>query len=386
MQRIAVLGSTGSIGTSALDVISRFPDRFNVSCLSTNSNIGLLSQQIKDYKPEAVCVVDADKAKESRKVMRREKIKVYEGDEGLCKMLKDIKIDTLIVAIVGSSALLPILSALDDIKRIALANKEALVMAGDIIIEKAKSKGARILPVDSEHNAIFQCMESRDVSEIKRIYLTGSGGPLLGIPKRNFKNITPRQAINHPKWKMGKKISIDSATMMNKGLEVIEAHHLFGIEIKNIKILIHPEAVVHSMVEFVDGSILAQMGMCDMRIPIQCALTYPSRCTSNVKGIEFSKLTSLNFYLPDFKKFLCLELAYEAARRGGTFPCVLNASNEVAVEAFLKRRIRFTDIPKVIKKVLNLHKGTGGPDLEKILEVDRWAREETREIFSAVSS
>lgn len=381
MQRIAVLGSTGSIGTSALNVISRFPDRFNVSCLSTKSNIGLLLEQVESFKPEAVCVVDVNKAEEFRRRMRSEKIKVYEGKEGLCRILKDIKIDTLMVGIVGSSALLPILSALNNIKRIALANKEALVMAGDIIMKKAKSKGAKILPVDSEHSAIFQCMDSREVSEIKKIYLTGSGGPLLRIPKKDFKNITPKRAVNHPKWKMGKKISIDSATMMNKGLEVIEAHYLFGLEIEKIKVLIHPEAVVHSMVEFIDGSILAQMGMCDMRIPIQCALTYPSKYTSSVKGIEFSQLTSLNFYPPDFKKFPCLEIAYEAARRGATFPCVLNASNEVAVEAFLKNHIKFIDIPKIIKKVLNLHKATGNIDLEKILEVDRWAREKAKELL-----
>ena len=381
MERIIVLGSTGSVGTSSLDVISRFPDGFSVSALSTYSNIELLSQQVKKFRPKAVCIVDIQKAEEFRERLGWWKIKVYEGEKGLCSMVEDIRADTLVVGIVGSSALLPILTALDNVKKLALANKEALVMAGDIIMKKARHRNVKILPVDSEHSAIFQCIELKNGSEIKRIYITGSGGPLLRVSKRDFRNITPEEAISHPKWKMGKKISIDSATMMNKGLEVIEAHHLFDIEIDRVRFLIHPEAMVHSMVEFVDTSILAQMGRCDMRIPIQYALTYPLRLNSAVKALTFSKLKSLNFYAPDLKKFPCLKIAYEAARMDETYPCVLNASNEVAVEAFLKRRIRFTDIPEVIEKVLHLHKGTKNPDLEKILEVDRWARRKTKELL-----
>ncbi len=362
MQRIAILGSTGSIGTSTLDVISRFPDRFRVSLLSTNSNASLLAKQAKRFKPKATCVVNE------------------KGIEGLCKMLEQVKVDTVVVAIVGSSALLPILTALDRVKRIALANKEALVMAGSIIMKKAKKKNVEIIPVDSEHSAIFQCIASNDARQIKNICLTGSGGPLLNTSKKKFKGITPRQAVNHPKWKMGKKISVDSATMMNKGLEVIEAHHLFGMDIDRIKVLIHPETIVHSMVEFIDGSILAQMGRCDMRIPIQYALTYPSRATSPVKEVSFSKLGALHFQQPDFKRFPCLEIAYEAGTRGNTYPCVLNASNEVAVREFLKGRIRFTDIPKIIEKVLSLHRAVKNPRLKDILDIDTWARAKTKEV------
>jgi len=386
MQRIAILGSTGSIGRNALDVISRFPDRFKVSALSAHSNIELLSQQVKRFRPEGISVVDQKKAREFRKRFRGNKIKLYEGENGLCHMLEEGKIDCVVIGIVGSSALLPILTALDKIKRIALANKEALVMAGSIIMEKAKKKNAKILPVDSEHSAIFQCITSNNGSGIERIYLTGSGGPLLAAPKKDFKNITPKEAVNHPKWKMGKKISVDSATMMNKGLEVIEAHHLFGVAVDKIEVLVHPEAAIHSMVEFVDGSVLAHMGKCDMRMPIQYALTHPSRYTSPVKNIVFSKLREIHFYPPDFKKFPCLRIAYESAKRGGTYPSVLNASNEVAVGEFLKERIKFTDIPKAIEKVLESHEAIKNPSLEEILDSDRWARVRTKEILSAINS
>jgi len=385
MQRIAILGSTGSIGKNALDVISRFPDKFKVSFLSAHSNIELLSEQVKRFKPEGVSVVSKEKARQFKKLSRNKKLKIYEGEEGLCGMLKREKIDIVLVAIVGSSALLPILAALDNIKRIALANKEALVMAGDIIMKKAKKNNVSILPVDSEHSAIFQCITSNNGSEIKKIYLTSSGGPLQHTAKKDFKNITPKEAVNHPKWKMGKKISIDSATMMNKGLEVIEAHHLFGVGIDSIDVLIHPETLIHSMVEFVDGAMLAHMGECDMRMPIQYAITYPSRFVSPVKGIEFSKLKSVHFYPPDFKKFPCLRIAYDVAKKGGTHTCILNASNEIAVEEFLKGRINFIDIPRAVEKALELHKGIKNPSLNDILESDRWARVKTKEILDGFS-
>ncbi len=384
MQKIAVLGSTGSIGTSALDVISRFPDRFKVSSLSANSNTGLLSRQIKRFRPRAVSVVDKRRAREFAKTHRR--LRVYEGAEGLCSMIREVEADMVVVGIVGSSALLPIMTAISRIRRIALANKEAVVMAGDIIIREARKKKVSILPIDSEHSAIFQCMASGGGSGVKKIYLTGSGGPLLKTSKKELRKVTPQMALNHPKWKMGRKISVDSATMMNKGLEVIEAHHLFGLEVKGIEVLIHPEAVVHSMVEFVDGSILAQMGPCDMRVPIQYALTYPGRDVSPVKQFNFSKIKALHFYSPDLSKFPCLEMAYEACRCGGTYPCVLNASNEIVVREFLKGRIRFTDIAKVIQRVLGLHRDSGNPGLEEILEADRWGREKTKEILNVVHS
>lgn len=376
MENIAVLGSTGSIGTSGLDVIAKFPDRFKVCALSANTNIKLLKAQVKRFKPEAVCI-GGIKGNEGG----WGKTRVYEGEIGLLKILEDVKIDTALVGIVGSSALLPVLKVLDSVKKMALANKEALVMAGSAIMNKAAKNNITVVPVDSEHSAIFQCIGIGNRKDLKKIFLTGSGGPLLKVKKSRFRDITVKQALNHPRWKMGKKISVDSATMMNKGLEVIEAAWLFNMEIKNIEILIHPEAVIHSMVEFTDGAMLAQMAACDMRIPIQYALTYPERANSGIKSLEFSKIKNLSFYEPDFGRFPCMGLAYDAGKKGGTFPSVLNASNEVAVKEFIEGRIKFIDIPIVIEKVLGFHKGVNDPGLEDILEADKWARIKTKEIF-----
>lgn len=379
IEKIAVLGSTGSIGTSGLDVISKFPQRFKVSCLSVNSNTELLLEQVKKFKPDAVHIVDRKKAGNFRGACR--KVKVYEGEDGLCRMLEDVKIDTALVGIAGSSALLPIITLLDRVKKMALANKEALVMAGSIIMSKAAKNKVTVVPVDSEHSAIFQCIGKNNRKDLKKIFLTGSGGPLLKVKRSGFKDITVREAINHPRWKMGKKISVDSATMMNKGLEVIEAAWLFDMDISNIEILIHPEAVIHSMVEFTDGAVLAQMAACDMRLPIQYALTYPERSASGIKSPDFSKIKSLTFYKPDFERFPCMGLAYDAGKKGGTFPSVLNASNETAVKEFVEGRIRFVDMPKVIGRVLRLHKGVKDPGLLDILEADKWARIKTKEML-----
>lgn len=376
MENIAVLGSTGSIGTSGLDVIAKFPDRFKVRALSANTNVELLRKQAKIYRPEAVCAGEIGK-----NAAGWGNIKLYEGPAGLLEMLENLKIDTVLVGIAGSSALMPVLTALDRVKKIALANKEALVMAGGLIMRKAAKNNVKILPVDSEHSAIFQCIGNSGRKDLKKIFLTGSGGPLLNVKKSGFRGITVKQATNHPRWKMGRKISVDSATMMNKGLEVIEAARLFNMEIENIEILIHPEAVVHSMVEFTDGAVLAQMGACDMRLPIQYALTYPERASSAIKSPDFSKIKNLTFYKPDFKKFPCMSLAYEAGKKGGTFPSALNASNEIAVREFVEGRIRFTDIPKVISRILSLHKGVKDPGLSDILEADKWARIKTKEML-----
>lgn len=383
MEKIAVLGSTGSIGTSGLDVISKFPRRFKVSCLSVNSNTELLLRQVEKFRPDAVCIADRKKAREFKESHGncRGKVKVYEGEDGLRGMLRDVKIDTVLVGIAGSSALLPIITVLDKVKKMALANKEALVMAGSIIMNKAAKNKVTVVPVDSEHSAIFQCIGRSGRKDLRRIFLTGSGGPLLKVKKSGFKDITVKEAINHPMWKMGKKISVDSATMMNKGLEVIEAAWLFNMDIDNIEILIHPEAVVHSMVELTDGSIIAQLGACDMRIPIQYGLTYPDRFDSGIKSPEFSKIKSLNFYRPDFKKFPCMGLAYEAGKKAGTCPSVLNASNELAVREFIEGGIKFIDIPRVIEKVMGLHRPVKNPGLEDILEADKWARIKTKEMF-----
>ena len=380
MEKIAVLGSTGSIGTSGLDVIARLPHRFKVSCLSVNSNTERLLEQVKKFKPDAVCIADIKKSLEFKKKCPH-KIRVYEGEEGLCAMLESVMIDTVLVGIVGSSALLPIITALDKVKKIALANKEALVMAGDIIINKAKKNKVTIVPVDSEHSAIFQCIGKDNRKDLKRIFLTGSGGPLLKVKKSAFKNITVKQAVNHPRWKMGKKISVDSATMMNKGLEVIEARWLFDMDIDSIEILIHPEAVVHSMIELKDGAMLAQLGACDMRIPIQYALTYPDRLESEIKSPEFPKIKSLNFYQPDLRKFPCICLAYEAGKNAGTCPSALSASNEEAVKEFIEGGIKFINIPRVIEKIMSLHKAVKNPCLDDILDADEWARIKTKEII-----
>ncbi len=383
MRRVTILGSTGSIGTNVLDVISRIPGGFKVIALSTNSNTKLLEKQIRGFRPEAVCIVDEDKAKRFLRNSSFKGLKVYTGNKGLCRMIRDYPVDVVVNAISGGFGLLPALTSLRFAKILALANKESLVMAGGIIMDEAAKFRTKIIPVDSEHSAIFQCLNGRESSAVKKIYLTGSGGPLF-LKKRDFNSVTPKEAINHPKWRMGKKISIDSATLMNKGLEIIEARWLFNIDINKIEVLIHPQAVVHSMVQFIDGSIFAHLGICDMRLPIQHALTYPERIASTLKTLDFTKIKDLHFYPPDLKKFPCLKIAFEVASLGGTYPCVMNAANEIAVSAFLKKEVRFTQIPVIIKKVLDTHKNIKNPSLEDILEMDRWAREKAISIIGPI--
>ncbi|OIO79025.1 MAG: 1-deoxy-D-xylulose-5-phosphate reductoisomerase [Candidatus Omnitrophica bacterium CG12_big_fil_rev_8_21_14_0_65_43_15] len=355
MKNLVILGSTGSIGQNALDVVRRFKKRFKVLGLSANNNTDLLAAQAKEFKPEFVVAKDSD---------------------ALIRLAGHKKADIVLMAISGSAALRPLIAAIDAGKKIALANKEALVAAGGIVMKRAKASGARIIPVDSEHSAVFQCIEGAKKSDIKNIFLTATGGPLKDTPAAKMRFVSPKQAIRHPRWSMGKKISVDSATMMNKGLEVIEANWLFGVDIDNIKIIVHPEAVVHSMVEFNDGSVIAQMGATDMRLPIQYALLYPERIASGLNGIDLAAIKKLNFLAPDFKKFPCIKLAYEAAKTGGTMPAVLNAANEELVAMFLDSNIRLTDIAKGVAKVMNKHKTVKNPGLTDILKSDKWAREE----------
>ncbi len=381
MKKIAVLGSTGSIGQSTLEVISRFPDKLRVIALSANNNIDVLCEQVRVFKPRFVCINDGSFITDLQSRFAHLKIRFLSGDQGLCQMVSDKSIDKVMMAVSGSAALLPLLQAIDSGKDIALANKEALVMAGDLIMRKAHRKGVRIIPVDSEQSAIWQCLEGQDRAKLKRIHLTASGGPFLDFKKDAFGKITVKNALRHPRWKMGRKITIDSATLMNKGLELIEALHLFAVSHKDIEILVHPEAIIHSMVEFIDGVILAQMSVADMRIPIQYSLTYPDRFSNDYNQVDFLKLKSLNFRKPDFSKFPCLELAYEAASRGGTMPCVLNAANEVSVDAFLGGEIRFTDIPGVIEKVMQRHKTYSKISLSDVLGADSWARREAATIM-----
>ena len=381
MKNIVILGSTGSVGKNTLDVIINYPDRFKVRAISAGSNVTLLSKQIEKVKPDIAVLADKTKFKRLKDRLRKTRTKILCGSDKLIDIVRDKSVDLVVVAISGSKALMPLLSAIDSGKDIALANKESLVMAGEIIMAKAKEKKVEIIPVDSEHSAIFQCLYGESKRALKKIYITGSGGSLDKIPKSRLDKVTPQKVLQHPKWNMGKKITVDSATLMNKGLEVIEAMHLFGVSVDNIEVLIHREAIIHSMVEFVDGSILAQLAVTDMRVPIHYALTYPERLPSKYKSLDFSKIVKLTFKRPDLDKFPSLKLAYEVARYGATYPCVLNAADEELVYAYLDRRINLTDIPKIIKKVLVTHKPVRNPNLSDILKVDKDTRELTQSLI-----
>jgi 1-deoxy-D-xylulose-5-phosphate reductoisomerase len=380
MKNVVVLGSTGSIGRNALSVLSNFADRFSVFGLSSNTNLGLLKEQIKKFKPKKVVITNEESFQsfiDSLGSLREgeNQTEVLFGMEGLTKLCSDPEVDLVINALVGSVGLLPSFQAIESGKNLAIANKEALVMAGDLLTQKAKGKNVKILPIDSEHSAILQCLLSGKKSEVKRLILTASGGPFLKRKKKDWKNIKMEEALSHPTWEMGKKITVDSATLMNKGLEVIEAHWLFDMSAERIKVLIHPQSVVHSMVEFVDGSLIAQMSVPDMRIPIQYALFYPERLPTNNQPLDLTQIKNLSFFEPDQKKFPGLEICYQALGMGGTAPAVLSAANEVAVKAFLDEKISFVDICKIVKKTLKHHQVIENPNLDDILNADSWARE-----------
>ncbi|MCX6132493.1 MAG: 1-deoxy-D-xylulose-5-phosphate reductoisomerase [Ignavibacteriales bacterium] len=373
-KNIAILGSTGSIGTSSLDVIRSFPGHFRATYLTTNRNIDLLHEQINQFHPRGVVVLDEEKAVELRSRVDAS-VEVLSGTSGLEQVVTRDDVDTVISALVGFAGLKPTIAAIRHRKRIALANKETLVVAGGFITSLAREYGVDLLPVDSEHSAIFQCLVGEDRSKLAKLILTASGGPFLDVPAASFSVLTVEQALNHPKWKMGNKITIDSSTLMNKGLEVIEAHWLFGLPGEQIHVVIHPQSVIHSMVEFVDGSVKAQLGLPDMKLPIQYALTYPERWPMNGARIDFPALQSMTFFEPDRDKFRCLGLAYDALALGGTAPAVLNAANEVAVNSFLSRKISFEKIPTVIERALTLHKTRLNPDIHDIIEADRQTRD-----------
>ncbi len=383
MKRIAILGSTGFIGRNTLDIIERFSLDFRVVGLTANSNVNLLSMQIQKYRPLFVCINDK-RASLAIKSKFDSKIKIYSGEDGLLRMLEDGRIDKVVLAVTGAAALLPLLKAIETGRDVALANKEALVMAGPIIMDRACKKNVKIIPVDSEQSAVWQCLQGQDKTKIKNIYLTASGGPFRALRKKEFKNISVKDAIRHPRWKMGEKISVDSASLMNKGLEILETMYLFGVSADKIKIIIHPESIIHSMVEYIDGSVIAQLSVTDMRIPIQYALLYPERLKSNLSGIDFFKLKRLNLEEPDFGKFPCLALAYKAAYEGGTTPSVLNAANEASVNEFLKGKLSFISIPIVIENVLGRHHNKLRPDLGDILEADTWARQEALRVIERI--
>ncbi|MBU1727579.1 MAG: 1-deoxy-D-xylulose-5-phosphate reductoisomerase [Candidatus Omnitrophica bacterium] len=377
MKHIAILGSTGSIGRSALRVIKSFPDIFRVTALSAHSNIELLEEQIKLFRPEAVAIND-DRAALRLSKRIGAKTRILVGQDGLTALCKMRKVDRVLLAISGSRALKPLLTAINNGKDVALANKEALVMAGPLIMRQAAKNGSKILPVDSEQSAIWQCLDGEDHKKLKGIILTASGGPFRRTRLSELKKVSVSKVLRHPRWKMGAKITVDSATLLNKGLELLEAMFLFGLPCDKVKVVVHPEAIIHSMVEFIDGVILAQMSVTDMRIPIQYALSYPERYPCTIAGVDFWKLGKLHFEKPDFKKFPCLGLSYKAAQDLGTMPAVLNAANEVAVEEFLNKKLDFLSIPKVIERVMLKHKNVVNFDLKDVFSADSWARQEAQ--------
>ncbi len=373
MKKVLILGSSGSIGVNTLNVLRKLPDQFEVTALTVNSQINLLEKQIKEFHPRLVVVNNESAAGELRKRLTGD-CKILSGEEGLLHAAAELDYDILVGAMVGFAGLAPTIEAVKRGKRIALANKETLVAAGKLITDLAKKYSAEIIPVDSEHSAIYQCLTGENKDSIKKIILTASGGPFLNKNKEDLKNVTVKEALNHPNWKMGNKITVDSASMMNKGLEVIEAHWLFGVGKESIEVVIHPESIIHSMVEFVDGSIKAQLGLPDMKLPIQYALTYPERRQSDFPATSLPKIGTLTFFEPDFDKYECLSLAYRVLTEGGTAPCVLNAANEVAVEKFLKGKINFPAIPNYISMALEKMENHISPDLNAIFECDKETR------------
>ena len=379
MKQLAILGSTGSIGCNTLRVVEHLRDEFTVAALGAGSNIELLAEQIIKFRPRVVAVADEDCAEKLAHKLKQSGLTqlpaISVGVDGLCDVALCDGVEIVIGAVVGALGLLPTYRALEAGRRVALANKETLVIAGELMTRTAEKSGAELLPVDSEHNALHQCLRGEHHSEVKRLILTASGGPFRTASKTEIENATPAQALKHPTWRMGDKITIDSATMMNKGLEVIEAHWLFNRTADEIDIIVHPQSVVHSMVEFVDGSVIAQLGVTDMRHAIQYALTYPARQAADLPPLNLAAGGNLEFYEPDTERFPCIALAYEALRTGGTMPAVLNAANEVAVAAFLAERIRFGQISALIRAACAAHQAQPVIDLATVLTADAWARE-----------
>jgi len=375
MKNVVLLGSTGSIGTSTIKVAEDLPDRIRLVGLAAGNNAELLAKQTLKHRPEAVSINDPARAREIQRILGAT-TRVYAGHDGLLKLATLPTADIVLIAIVGTAGLQPALAAIRAGKDIAVASKEILVMAGETVMSEARKYGVRVLPVDSEHSAIFQCLDGKPASSVRKLWLTASGGPFRQMPKEDFPNITVERALKHPSWVMGRKITIDSATLFNKGLEMIEARWLFEIEMGRVQVIIHPQSVVHSMVEFVDGSIIAQLSTPDMCLPIQYALMYPERVRSDRVQTDFAKLGSLTFEEPDFDRFPSLNLARRAGEVGGTMPAVLNAANEAAVKAFCNGTIGFEQISRAVARVMERHQPVEHPSLEQILSADAWARAE----------
>ncbi len=384
MKRVVLLGSTGSIGTSTIKVAEDLPDRIQLLGLAAGNNAELLLEQTRRHGPQAVSINEPSKAQELRKLLGSG-TEVYHGNEGLLKLATLPAADIVLIAIVGTAGLAPALAAIRAGKDIAIASKEILVMAGEIVMAEARKQGVRVLAVDSEHSAIFQCLDGKSPGSVRRLWLTASGGPFRSTPKQEFPAITVERALKHPSWVMGRKITIDSATLFNKGLEMIEARWLFDIEMQRVSVVVHPQSVVHSMVEFVDGSMLAQLSTPDMCLPIQYALTYPDRAPSCRVQTNLARLGALTFEEPDPERFPALALARLAGEVGGTVPAVLNAANEIAVEAFVNRRLSFTGISDTVRKTLESHKTVPHPSLEQILAADAWARQTAAQLIGSSS-
>lgn len=378
MKRISILGSTGSIGTNTLNVVRHLPGEFEVIALAARSNVDLLEQQIKEFSPKLVAVYDEEKALALQK--KFPSVEIIAGMEGLKAAASHSEVDFVVSAITGTLGLVPTVAAIEAKKDIGLANKEALVSGGALITALAKKNKVKIIPIDSEHSAIFQCLHKEKKSGIKRIILTASGGPFRTMKYDQLAAITVESALNHPTWKMGPKVTIDSSTLMNKGLEVIEAHWLFNMPVDQIDVVIHPQSIIHSMVEYVDNSIIAQMGYTDMKIPIQYALTYPERLPGTFPTFDFTKHHTLQFFSPDLEKFRCLGLAFESIKAGGTLPCYMNAANEVLVNRFLNKQISWLDIPRKLEDLMAKHSAQPIETLDTILMADTLARKEAEKI------
>jgi len=382
MKKIAILGSTGSIGVNALRVIQANPEKYQVTALAAGKNIRLLLEQIKRFRPLAVAVMEETAANELKAQLTNSgRPEIFFGTEGFIRLATMTEADTIISAMAGAAGLLPTYSGIKAGRNIALANKETMVMAGSLVMAEARKHGVSILPIDSEHSAILQSLQGHPREDLKRVILTASGGPFRGLSLEEMGKVTPAQALNHPNWNMGPKVSIDSSTMMNKGLEVIEAKWLFDLKMDQISILIHSQSIVHSMVEYKDGSIISQMGVPDMVIPISFALSFPHHLKTRVPPLELEKVGTLSFEKPDMKRFRCLDLALKAAEIGGSMPAVLNGANEIAVESFLKSNIGFLDIPDLIEKTMASHENHPIDSIETVMEVDRWARDMARSIL-----
>jgi len=382
MKHIVILGSTGSIGTNTLDIVAKFPDRFRAIGLTAGSNDAKLEEQVRAFRPAVVALSDQAAADRLRARCPDTGVRILSGQQGVTEVATHPGADLVISAIVGGAGLVPTLAAIRASRDVALANKEPMVMAGHLIRQEARKHGVRIFPVDSEHSAIFQSMEGHRREDIRYLILTASGGPLWDLTLEQMRHVKPAQALQHPNWKMGDKITIDSATLMNKGLEVVEAHWLFDVPPEQIQVLVHRESIIHSLVEYRDGSVIAQLGLPDMRTPISYALNYPERLPLELPPLNLGKMGRLTFHEPDHDRFPCLGLGYAALRTGGTMPATLNAANEMAVAAYLKEEIGFLDIAAVIRSTMEAHRSSELTSLEDALEADRWAREKATSIIS----